>query len=102
MSSYVSLGIDLQSGFSDDTVTLEINGKEIHRIEHVQTRGPLGFAHSFTSTLETGMISVRVNVITRNLDLSLDFHISNDMYLGFSIMDGFIHHIFSTVPFAYA
>ena len=98
----MSLGIDLQSGFSDDTVALEINGKEIFRIEHVKTRGPLGFAHSFTSMLETGTISVRVNVITRNLELTLDFHISNDLYLGFSIMDGFIHHIFSNVPFGYA
>ncbi len=98
----MTLGIDLQDGFSDDTVVVEINGKEVLRIEHVQTSGPTGFAHAFTARVETGMVSVIVRLITRNLERVLNFHVSKNRYLGFSVVDGFIDHIFSDVPYGYA
>lgn len=98
----MTLGIDLQDGFSDDSVVVEINGKEVLRIEHLQKSGPSGLAHAFTTQLETGMKTVRCRLTTRNLERVLNFQLSKNKYLGFSVVDGFITHIFSDEPFGYA
>lgn len=101
MSRQVILGVDLQSGFKNDTVVVEVNGKEVFRGEHVQTRGPSGFAQGFTTIVETGMISVRVKIVTRNLERVVDYHVSKDRYLGFFVVDSFIDSIPSDTPFVY-
>lgn len=86
----VTLAIDLQEGFVDDTVILRVNGEEVFRKEHVSTNPLLGLAHSFKTEVEKGPVNIRVDVRTRDLAKTVALEVSDDTYLGVSVVGGMI------------
>ena len=98
----VTLTIDLQEGFQEDKVVLYVNGEEVYRKDQVRTKRLLGMAGSFTTEVETGSVNVEIRVETKHLAKTIPLEISDDTYLGISIVNGVIDHIVSDEPFGYA
>jgi hypothetical protein len=97
-----TLGIDLQDGFVDDTVSVRIDGEEVFRKEHVRTKLILGLADSFKTEVEKGPVSVEISVETRDTAETISLYVSADTYLGVSVVDGRIKYRISDEPFGYA
>jgi len=97
----VTLGIDLQDGFEDDTVVMQINGEEVFRKEHVTTNLLLGLAASFETEVEKGPVSVEISVETRDIVETIPLDVSADTYLGVSVVNDRIEQIISDEPFVY-
>lgn len=97
----VTLSIDLQEGFLDDTVVLQVNGEEVFRREHVSTKLLLGIADSSKAEVEKGPAIIEVNVETKDIQKTISLELSADTYLGISIANGMIEHIVSNKPFGY-
>ena len=98
----VTLAIDLQDGFVDDTVVLRVNGEELFRKGHVSTKLLLGLADSFKTEVEKGPVSVEISVETRDTAETISLYVSADTYLGVSVVNGRIEYIISDEPFGYA
>jgi hypothetical protein len=98
----VTLAIDLQDGFVDDTVVLRVNGEEVFRKEHVSTKLLLGLADSCNKEVEKGSVSVEISVETRDIVKTIPLDVSADTYLGVSVVNGMIEYIISDEPFVYA
>lgn len=80
-----SLTIDLQDGFSDDTVVISVDGQEVLRIPGVNTNYTLGRADSATLQVTERNVSVEILVPTRQLSGSTTLDVSTTVYLGVSI-----------------
>ncbi len=63
----VTLSIDFQEGFVNDTVAIEINGKEVLHKEHIITNKLLGFPSSFKTEVVHGIVNVEVKILNRNI-----------------------------------
>lgn len=98
----VTLTIDLQGGFQDDTVLVLVNGAQVFRKAHIRTLLPLGVADSFTTDVASGPVSVQIHVETKNLVDTISLDVSADTYLGISVENERIDYIVSDDPFGYA
>ena len=83
-----SLRIDLQEGFSGDTVIVTVDGSEVYRKSGVSTRLPVGVADSFEVQLDADQGRVSVDVATRGLTDATDIRPSKFPYLGVSLSGG--------------
>lgn len=97
----VSLHIDFQTGFSNDTVIVQIDGHEIFRKNNVNTDYSLGLADSADTQVTRGTVNIKVTVPTRNVSDSFSLEISKTAYLGISIIDERIEYQFSDEMFEY-
>lgn len=97
----VTLSINFQDGFTDDTIVLQVNGEEVFRKEHVSTKLLLGLADSFKTEVETGPVRIEVNVQTKGIEKTFLLEVSSDTYIGISIVNGMIEYIVSDEPFGY-
>lgn len=96
-----SLVIDLQDGFSDDTVMIQVAGQEIFHKEGVNTDYSLGRADSVEVQVPEGSVDVEVTVPSRDLLESIVLEVSTTVYLGISILDDRIDHQISDEMFLY-
>lgn len=96
------LHIDLQEGFADDTVTLQVNGKKVFSRECVTTRLLLGLADSVKSQVEKGLVTIEARVETRGIAKTIRLNVSADTYVGVSVVNDRIEHLVSGKPFGYA
>jgi hypothetical protein len=94
------LHIDLQEGFSNDRVAIEVNGKPV--ADTVVTSNRM---HGHAASLETRIpgepTRVQVRVISRNLSQEIPVEPSGPMYLGIAIRGGALEYRLSDVPFTY-
>lgn len=97
----VTISIDFQDGFTDDTVVLKLNREEVFRKEAVSTKLLLGKADSFKTEVETGPVNIEVNVQTKGIAKTFLLEVSADTYIGISIVNGMIEYILSNEPFGY-
>jgi hypothetical protein len=97
----VTLKIDLQDGFMNDEVNIRINGAEVFHKKDVRTRFQIGYAESFEVTAEQGSIKFEVILPSKSLSESVVFEISNDMYIGVSVIKNTIHIRASEIAFGY-
>jgi hypothetical protein len=96
------LSIDLQDGFTDDTVVLHVGGKERFHKQHVSTKPVIGWAESFQTEVSSGRVNLRVTVPTQGIVKTIPLEVSSDTHLGLSIVNGELEHIVSDQPFTYA
>jgi hypothetical protein len=88
------LYIDLQEGFTDDTVIVRVNDAEVFRQENVETRLQIGLAESVEVTVAEGSVDVEVLVASRSLSKAIKVQVSAETYVGVSIVEGKIdYHI---------
>ncbi len=97
----VTLGIDLQDGFADDTVVVKVKENEVFQKEHINTSMLLGFATTFKTEVRQGRVSVKVEIPTKNIKRTIMLEILNDVYLGISVVNSIIDYIISDEPFGY-
>jgi len=93
--------IDLQSGFTDDTVLIRVNGEEKFHIDKVTTDKMMGLATSLELPLKEGPTVVDIDVRTRDLKDNIEIIIKESCYLGISIQSNKIEFIISKDPFGY-
>ena len=98
----VTLSIDFQDGFTDDTVVLKLNGKEVFRKKAVSTKLLLGKADSFKTEADTGLVNVEISVPTKDIARTFLLEVSADEYIGISIVTGKLECVLSDEPFGYA
>ena len=97
----VTLSIDFQEGFANDTVVLHVNGDEVFRKEDVSTKLLIGKADALKTTVETGQVVIEINIQTRDIAMTIPLEISADTYLGISAVNGRIEYVISDEPFGY-
>jgi hypothetical protein len=56
------LSVKLRDGFSNDTVTIKVNGKEVYRKSGVSTDLTISFADAMEVTVEQSRIKLEVTV----------------------------------------
>lgn len=93
--------IALQDGFEDETVVINLNGKEVFNQEHVKTKRQIGKACAFEVELDPGPADFEVTLPLRKLSDHIAVEVSDEVYLGISVVDGRIEHRISTEPFRY-
>jgi len=58
----MSLSIKLRDGFSDDTVTIKVNGEEVYRKSGVSTDLAISFADALEAPAEQSIVQLEVAV----------------------------------------
>jgi hypothetical protein len=96
-----SLVIDLQDGFSDDTVVIRVDGRETFHKQSVSTDYSLGRADSVEIQVSEGRVKVEVAVPSRRLSDAILLDVSTTVYLGVSIPDGEVGFRISNEMFLY-
>jgi hypothetical protein len=97
----ISLVIDLQDGFSNDTVIVKVNDQEVFRKRNVNTDYALGRADSVEIPIHQGQVVVEVDVPSRRLSDTLVLESTNTVYLGISIVEDRIDFRISDKRFLY-
>lgn len=86
------LRIDLQDGFSADSVILRVNEREAFRRKSITTSILLGFAHSLAVDVPAGTATVEIELPSRELASTVSVNVTDAGYLGFSVVGGEITH----------
>lgn len=95
------LVIDLQDGFSNDTVAIQVNGQEIFRKDAVITDYSIGRADSVESQVQPGKSRVEVTLPARGLAGTVDVDVHDTVYLGVSLQAGQVDFRISDEMFYY-
>jgi len=95
------LKIDLQDGFNEDSVIIDINGHEIFRGQKVSTKLLLGFADIIETQVPEGNSEIRISLPDRSMESRISLHIEKDTYLGISLTKKGVESHFSETPFPY-
>ena len=80
---------------------MKINDTEVFRKKKLSTSLVLGLADTFKTEVEKGKASVEVKIPTKNLEGTIQLDISDEVYLGISIVNRFVDFRISGKPFAY-
>jgi hypothetical protein len=83
----ISISIDLQDGFSDDTVMVQVNGREIFSKSGVNTDYSIGRADSVQTMVPEGSVEIAVAVPSRSLSDKVVINAAAEVYVGVSIID---------------
>ncbi len=95
------LVIDLQEGFSDDTVEIQVGEQRVFHKEGVNTDYAIGLADSVGVQIHAGFVKVGVSVVSSLLSESIMLKVSTTVYLGVSIVDNVINFIVPDERFLY-
>lgn len=94
------LHIALQEGFTNDSVSINIDGQEVYKKDAVRTRTQIGLADSVEVTRPAGDATIEIRA--RGATATLTPTLTQDLYVGVSIgPDGSITHRTSSQPFGY-
>lgn len=96
------LTIDLQDGFSDDVVTIKVNGREVLGEKRVSTEFQIGWAERLEVDTDEQRVVVDLSVPTQNLSKEVEIDLQGPTFVGFSIdpSDGIEVRV-SSQPFGY-
>lgn len=96
-----TLVIDLQDGFSADTVIVHVNGEEVYHKQGVNTNLAISRADSLHIQVPDGTANMNINVLSRHLSKTVAFQVTTTLYVGISILDGALEVQFSDKQFFY-
>ena len=83
-----TLVIDLQDGFSADTVMIHVNGEEIYHKQGVNTNIAISRADSVQTQVPAGETNITISVPTKHLSRTITLQVATTLYLGISIRGG--------------
>lgn len=96
------LHIALQEGFTNDSVVIKVNGKEVFKKSGVNTRYQIGFADSAEAHIDIGTAEVEVILPLKGLKKSVELQIPGPTYLAVILTpEGNIDFRVSKEPFKY-
>jgi len=81
-----TLVIDLQDGFSVDTVIIHVNGEEIYHKQHVTTNLAISFADSVQTQVPAGRVNIDISVPSKHLSKAVPLQVTTTLYVGISIL----------------
>jgi hypothetical protein len=87
-SMMATLVIDLQDGFSADTVSIHVNGKEIYHKQGVNTDLSISRADSVQTQVPAGATNITISVPSKHLSKTVTHEVATTLYLGVSIHGG--------------
>ncbi len=95
------LKVDLQEGFSSETVVMRLHGREVYH-GTPKTRTQIGLADSRSFDLPPQHLTLEVAVPLSGVSQSLDLDLLQDVYVGVTLSsDGKISLRLSLEPFGY-
>jgi hypothetical protein len=97
--------VALQEGFQNDTVTVQLAGREVYRKSGVSTRMQIGLADKFDLDVTPGPAELHVEVPSRNAARSVPLTVPADgeLFVGISLShQGAVTSQVSDEPFRYA
>lgn len=97
----VTISIDLQEGFEDDTLVLYVNNQEMYRKEAVTTRLILGIADSIQFEIPQGQMILEVVLPKRKLSWKQELSASEPVFIGIAIRESRLIPRISATPFTY-
>ena len=80
-----TLHVALQDGFSNDTVSIKVNGREVFRRAGVSTRTQIGLAAAHEMSVDEGPVTVEVDLPARRLSSATTIAVTGDVSLGVSV-----------------
>lgn len=99
--SITSLVVDLQDGFSNDTVDIRIDGAERYHQTGITTDYTVGLADSVEIEVPSDPINITISVPSKQLVDTITLQVSTKIYLGVSIDENSIKHQISNEMFVY-
>jgi hypothetical protein len=84
----VTLVIDLQDGFSADTVIIHVNREEIYHKRDVTTNPAISYADSVQTQVPAGRVSIDISVPSKHLSKTVTLQVATTLYIGISILGG--------------
>jgi hypothetical protein len=83
-----TLHVDLQEGFAGDSVVLALDGVEVARRDGVSTRNQIGLATSINLDVAAQVVSLKIDVPTRQLAATVEVDPHATPHVGVSIEAG--------------
>ena len=80
-----SLSIDLQDGFSDDTVVVRVEGIVASRESGVTTRTEIGLARTLRLVLDGASVQLEIELPERQICESIKIDLAHPTFLGVSL-----------------
>jgi hypothetical protein len=80
-----TLTIDLQDGFQDEPIRIELNGRKVVEEAGINTRFQIGFAASHKVDVEYGIQRISIALPKRQIVEPLELNVSGPLYLGVSL-----------------
>jgi hypothetical protein len=94
--------IALQEGFTNDTVSVRVNGTEVARRTDVTTRNQIGFAEAVELDVPEGEVQLELRIESRSVGETTNVHVVGTTYVGVSVeRDGRVRYEQSLEPFRY-
>lgn len=93
--------MDLQEGFQEDTVVVQVNDGAEQRKEDVTTMPQVGYAGSIEMNVEPGPARLRVSVPSQGISDTKSFDVSGDLYVGVSIEGARLTYRVTSEPMGY-
>ena len=100
-NTMTSLVIDLQAGYSEDEVSIQIDGEEKYHNKAVNTDYSIGLADSVELDVIVGTVTVKISVPSRKLSESIKLDVSKPVFLGVSISGNRVETQISDEMFVY-
>lgn len=97
-----TLVVDLQEGFGDDLVVIEVDDRQVFRKAGVRTRMQIGLAESIELKVASGHHSLRVSLPEKGLQEEISIDPGATPYLGVSLEPGRLRLAPSAEPHRYA
>ena len=96
------LTIALQDGFSDDAVTVRVDGRTVIDNQVMRTDQRIGLAYALDVPGMAGLVALQVHLPDRDLQVSRDIDTQASPFVGISLLDGELVVTTSQTPFGYA
>jgi hypothetical protein len=93
--------VDLQEGFQEDTVVVQVNDGAEQKKEGVTTMPQVGYAGSIEMNVESGPVRLRVSVPSRGISGTKSVDVSKDLYVGISIDGARLTYRVTSEPMGY-
>lgn len=96
-----TLTIALQDGFTDDAVTVRVDGETVIDRASVRTDQRIGLAYAEDVPAAGGVVTVEARVPARDLRATADVDLRTGAHVGISVLDGELVITTSATPFGY-
>ncbi len=77
--------IDLQEGFTGDTVVIHLNGREVYRCNDVKTRLQIGLADRVETVVQERAATVEIGLPTKGLKIAEAIPADADIFVGVNV-----------------
>jgi UTP:GlnB (protein PII) uridylyltransferase len=96
-----TLIIDLQDGFSADTIIIHVNGDSVYHKQNIETDLRISRADSTQTQVHAGSVNLDINVPTKRLSKAVTLQVATTLYVGISIRGDTLEVRSSDKPFLY-